>query len=204
MHQTLKIDDGYLGSGKLLGQAIAKHGRENFKREILFYCKDEHEMRLKERELITEDLLKSDNCYNLIPGGWGGNGFKYINDNPEVRARNRAVACPAGARKKNQLQTERRKEDPEFDAEIRTQLLKMSQKALTVTKGRKGTFTGLEHTDEAKKKIGANTSKHQTGSGNSQFGSKWMCHPEEGPKKVKGSDVVDLLSNGWSLGRSIK
>jgi hypothetical protein len=38
MHSTNNLEDGYLGSGKILGYSIAKHGRENHKREILEFC----------------------------------------------------------------------------------------------------------------------------------------------------------------------
>ncbi len=43
-HQTEILDDGYLGSGKHLQRAIAKHGIENFQREILYQFDNENEM----------------------------------------------------------------------------------------------------------------------------------------------------------------
>ena len=33
-HSTDNLDDGYLGSGKILKQSIEKNGVDNFKREI--------------------------------------------------------------------------------------------------------------------------------------------------------------------------
>jgi hypothetical protein len=40
IHKTSKIEDGYLGSGTVLLNAIEKYGKQNFKREILeFYSK---------------------------------------------------------------------------------------------------------------------------------------------------------------------
>lgn len=72
-HQTKNINDGYMGSGKRLKQAIKKYGIENFSKEILHVFETEEEMNAKEKELviITED------SYNLCDGGKGG--FSYIN-----------------------------------------------------------------------------------------------------------------------------
>lgn len=74
-HQTKNINDEYLGSGKLLKRSIEKYGRENFVREILFFCNDKTSMFKKEKELIS--LLNPE--YNLHEGGNGG--FSYINEN---------------------------------------------------------------------------------------------------------------------------
>lgn len=71
-HQCENLNDGYLGSGIKLKQAIKKYGRENFKREILFIFDNEVEMNNKEKELITETLVKDPMCYNLTIGGEGG------------------------------------------------------------------------------------------------------------------------------------
>jgi len=74
-HQTKNLNDGYMGSGKLLKAAYKKHGIENFSKEILHVFDTEEEMNAKEKELvvITED------SYNLCDGGHGG--FSYIHRN---------------------------------------------------------------------------------------------------------------------------
>jgi len=38
MHSTDNVDDGYLGSGIAIINAINKYGKENFTREILWKC----------------------------------------------------------------------------------------------------------------------------------------------------------------------
>lgn len=43
-HATRDINDGYMGSGKLIKAAIRKHGIENFAKEILRECDSEDEM----------------------------------------------------------------------------------------------------------------------------------------------------------------
>lgn len=67
-HITENIDDGYLGSGDILSQAVAKYGRGSFEREILFFAKDEQEMLSKEKQLVVVRDLDP-NSYNLIEGG---------------------------------------------------------------------------------------------------------------------------------------
>lgn len=72
-HQTKDLNDGYMGSGKLLLQAIQKYGKENFVKVVLFIFDNEEEMNLKEKELV----VISEQSYNLCDGGNGG--FGYIN-----------------------------------------------------------------------------------------------------------------------------
>lgn len=64
----------YLGSGKLLSQAIDKYGKENFEREILEYCDTEEELRVAEMKWIKYyNAVESNTFYNLHEGGRGGN-----------------------------------------------------------------------------------------------------------------------------------
>lgn len=71
-HQTDNLDDNYLGSGKYLSRAIAKYGRENFKKEILFIFDNEIEMNAKEKEIVSEAFISSSSNYNARVGGEGG------------------------------------------------------------------------------------------------------------------------------------
>jgi group I intron endonuclease len=72
-HSTTNIDDGYLGSGKILLQAISKYGRKNFKRKILFKAKNESQAYAYEEKLITVGIVNNTMYYNLIIGGEGCN-----------------------------------------------------------------------------------------------------------------------------------
>ena len=69
VHATLKLDDSYLGSGKLLLQAIKKYGRKNFKKEIQFIFESEEQMYQKEAEIVTREFIQRPNTYNITEGG---------------------------------------------------------------------------------------------------------------------------------------
>jgi len=75
-HQTTNPNDSYYGSGKAIVDAIQKHGKDNFTKEVLFIFDNEEQMNLKERELITEDFVGRTDTYNLGVGGEGGPHFK--------------------------------------------------------------------------------------------------------------------------------
>lgn len=98
-HQTRNLDDGYMGSGKILKLAIQKYGIENFTKEILFVFGNEEEMNAKEKELVS----LGEGSYNLCSGGQGG--FGYVNSLPESKewtARGRAEANKVLARKSHE------------------------------------------------------------------------------------------------------
>lgn len=71
-HSTDNLEDGYLGSGVVLTRAIKKHGPANFKREIIATFDTEEEALLLEIEMITDELVRNPMCYNVKPGGKGG------------------------------------------------------------------------------------------------------------------------------------
>lgn len=74
-HQTENINDTYYGSGKAIKTAIKVYGKHNFKKEILFIFENEVEMNNKEKEIISDDIVKSTLTYNLGIGGEGGPQF---------------------------------------------------------------------------------------------------------------------------------
>lgn len=78
VHKTKHLDDGYMGSGKIIKQAIEKHGKEKFNKEILEFFQTYRDALAKEREIVTEEFLNRPDTYNLRRGG--GGGFDYINN----------------------------------------------------------------------------------------------------------------------------
>ena len=67
MHKSEYHDKRYLGSGKLLMLAIKKYGVQNFKNEILHWCKTLDELCNKELETILEhNAHVSNDYYNII------------------------------------------------------------------------------------------------------------------------------------------
>ena len=75
-HVCKTLDDGYLGSGKLLLKAIAKYGIENFERHVLKECDSVEDMYQQESIFVDKEWVESENTYNLKVGGEGG--FDYI------------------------------------------------------------------------------------------------------------------------------
>jgi len=66
----------YIGSGKLLNQAIKKYGRDKFLKEIIEYCDSEAHMSIRERYWISYyNSYDRSIGYNLTTGGEGGDTF---------------------------------------------------------------------------------------------------------------------------------
>lgn len=83
-----KLRSTYLGSGIILRRAIAKYGKENFKKEILERCSSIEQLNEKEKYWIYK--LNSNNKdigYNLTEGGDGGNTYTFLSIDRKKRRR---------------------------------------------------------------------------------------------------------------------
>ena len=69
IHSTNDLEDGYMGSGTRLNYAYKKYGIENFTKEILKFFDTREECAEYEAEMVTEELIHSKECYNVVGGG---------------------------------------------------------------------------------------------------------------------------------------
>ena len=71
-HSTDDLNDGYMGSGKIIKQAIKKYGIENFTKEYLVFCDKEDKLNWFEIFYIKKyGSTNSDIGYNISYGGDG-------------------------------------------------------------------------------------------------------------------------------------
>lgn len=193
-HKTKDLNDGYLGSGKLLKRAIEKYGKESFTKETLFVFDNPEDMFTKEGELVNEDFLSEENTYNLKVGGFGG--WDHENYNSEKQREK----CLKGNEKQRWLA----KNDPnwkgrENQARSASRIIRRLFKEGRV---KHDNFKGKEHTEEAKKKIGKANSKYQSGKGNSQYGTMWIHNTSL--KKSKRIKRTENIPEGWVKGAKFK
>lgn len=69
-HSTDNLNDGYMGSGKLIKKAIQKYGIENFTKEYLAFCDTDEKLNWFEKFYIKKCKAKEVG-YNLTDGGDG-------------------------------------------------------------------------------------------------------------------------------------
>ena len=69
VHNTNNLEDGYMGSGKLILEAYKKYGIENFNKEILKYFDTMDEAFQYEHEIVNEEMINNPDCYNIQIGG---------------------------------------------------------------------------------------------------------------------------------------
>ena len=72
IHRTDDLNDGYLGSGRNLRQAIKKYGVDAFEREVLKFCQSYDELIEEERKIVTTEFCMREDTYNIELGGAGG------------------------------------------------------------------------------------------------------------------------------------
>ena len=68
-HATDTLDDGYMGSGKLIRHAMTKYGPEAFTKEIIAVFDNKTDAEKLEREIVNEEFTLRGDTYNLAQGG---------------------------------------------------------------------------------------------------------------------------------------
>lgn len=190
MHSTDDLEDGYKGSGKYLKRSIKKYGEENHFTEILEFVQTRDALRIREAQLVNEQLLNDPLCMNLTFGGEGG--WEYQNKDPKNRQ-----ARINGARAANQTEAKRKK-----SSETLTKTLKRLHAEGVFEYDH---FSGKSHSEETKKQMSeAHIGKHD-GEKNSQFGTCWIHSlVDKISKKIDKEELQYWLELGWLAGRKLK
>jgi len=147
-HSTNNIKDGYMGSGKVLKNSIKKYGRENFKKEFLYFCKSLKDLIELEKTIVNECLITNELCMNLVKGGL--NPIMIGNKNPNYKK-------PISEKQRKTLsdiaKTKTKDKNPFYGKKhsIETRK-KISEKASRRTKDKNG-FYGKKHSTKTKNTI---------------------------------------------------
>lgn len=154
VHSTNKLDDGYIGSGKLLTRAIKKYGKKSFTREILAIFDTKEEAFLIEKTVVTKILVNDKRCYNVKVGGQSGHTTcKTATKNAENDAKN-ASEKYATQKKIGNDRTEAQKLSSELHA--------IRQKGKTPYNKKEVVLFGVKYASvtEAMKHLGLSTSQY--------------------------------------------
>jgi hypothetical protein len=191
VHLTDNPHDDYLGSGKVLEQAIKKYGRDAFIKEILHVFANAREAFNKEEELVN---LHKDNplCYNLRKGGAGG--FDYINlKGLQRQTKNRPMGKVMAERFKKDIKT--RKRITAMLEKGRKSLNSIANDLEAQRKGREAAQRariGSHHSPETKEIL----RKKAIGRASN---TKWM-HKGGAMKRVKSVNIEMYQEQGWVFG----
>ena len=198
-HKTKNVDDGYMGSGKLIKLAVKKYGVKNFKKEILFYCKNEEQMNQKEKEIVNKNFIKKDDNYNLTLGGDGGWSHccgKNHNNLHNHRRIGFLQYLDKGI-KVNQIWYNNLSDNEKLILHE-----KMTRSLKKYIKENGFWWKGKRHKESTKKKIGQKNAISQNGVLNSSYGTCWIYNLElKENKKIKKDNLEQWLEKGWEKGR---
>ena len=190
MHSTSNLKDGYIGSGTRLRHSIRKYGIENFKFEIIEWCDNREFLIKREKEIITEEHINDDNCYNLKFGGLGGG--KFYSDEHQFKC-----SQAGGAKHRERMLN---------DSEYRNKFKNLASKWNKI-RHRRGdiksirelfSWSGKKHNTKTIEKMKNSKKGHGVGESNSQYGSKWITNGKENKKIKKDME----LPQDWWYGRS--
>ena len=193
-HQTLDLNDRYMGSGQLIRRAIKKHGIENFEKEVLYVFGNELEMNEKEKELVTEEFCLRENTFNLCSGGQGGWG--YVNKN-NLNRQTLSAAAKKRQSENNSIAAKARMRTQDGITQFQ-EFQKLSTKRCK-EKYPNGIWAGKTHSEKSKIRMAASHQGKHAGSKNSQFGTMWVTDGKKSMKIARNS----IIPTGFVNGRTI-
>lgn len=180
VHSTDNLNDGYLGSGKILRYSIKKYGIENFKIEKLEFFEDKEKLYEREKEIVNDNLLKNPLCMNLGLGGKGG----ILNELHSKKFHS------AGGKKVFQLLSKKHSERLKIDPEYRKRYSSIMKDSSNPG------FSNKTHSSASKEQMRKSHQGKHNGEKNSQYGKIWVTNGIKN-KMIKKEEI----SEGWKPGR---
>ncbi len=186
MHSTDDMGDGYVGSGKQLWNSIRKHGRESHQCEVIEMYESREAARLREQELVDDDLLKDEMCMNICRGGGYGSTWEWT---PERRMTHPSWPLVLDALRRGRQSQETTRHD---------QLIQGNKHPSRRERNIRNLGTGMlgkKHTVRARH---LQSLAHQ-----GPNGQRWLMCPQTGEERRLSDQglIRDLLESGWVLGR---
>ena len=196
MHSTDDLDDGYLGSGKILGYSRKKYGDENHIREILEMLPSREALKAREKEVVNETLLSDPLNINLKYGGDGG-WDHIIESRANLTSMKFQQYKLSGRLAQNARVASRNRTKHSYSVS--------SKKAWESNRGlmTQAALVGINkmnsiEANEKRKQTFANR-QHSVGEANSQFGTCWVTNGT--PIKIKKEQLDEYLLRGYRRGR---
>lgn len=140
-HSTNNLDDGYLGSGNYLKNSISKHGKKQFKKEILEFFDTKEKAFNKEAFWIEKYNTLIPNGYNFDSNG----GYTCITLSDETKEKI-SISTKKALKKRKYIFTE------EHKSKLRAAALGRKLSPEHIAKARIA-MLGKKHTKETKKKM---------------------------------------------------
>lgn len=193
VHKTLDLNDGYMGSGKIIKAAIQKYGIENFRKDILEFFDTYEDALMAESIMVTPDFLLREDVYNLRRGGTGG--FDYINKTGldkigrEKGHLNRTDESYKLMREGGYKGQQALKDSGNRSVGHRRDPIKQKEYS-----DRSRSKESIDKRKETYKTIG-----HQQKDKNSQYGTCWITNGKNN-KKIKKNESIP---EDWKLGRTL-
>jgi len=203
-HQTETVDDDYMGSGKILLQAIEKYGKENFTKVVLHVFDSQAEMFDTERQIVTEEFISRLDTYNLKLGGFGGSPKGRKQSLEERQRRSRALK---GIGLGREVSKETRKKISKALTGYR-HTDKTRQNVSRAMKGKRSHCKGRTYEEIYNGRaieIRHKRSEEMQGNKNPNFGTCWIYHEDQKiSKTIPKNEIQEFLDNGWIKGRKLK
>lgn len=182
IHSTSNLNDGYLGSGKIIRYSIKKYGEENHSIKILEFLNSRKELLEKESKIINNELLKDPLCMNLQLGG--NNGWGLINSDSEIQK----IKSIKGNKKKTWLL--------ENDKEWTNNYKKKVSKGVKESLKKYNRWEGKHHSEKTISKMKeSHRGKHEMNKNR-----RWISNGNE-IKMISILELDEYINNGWKRGR---
>lgn len=213
VHETINLNDGYLGSGTKILESIKVYGRNNFEKIILEFFDTREEMYEREAEIVNKEFLLKENSLNMALGGHGSSiieNRKPFTKNHSLETKKKLSNLAKGRviseeTRKKISKNNFSKKDPEKQREH------AKFAALKSIQSKKEKTGKIEVSEQTKEKIRkANLGKKHTECTKRKMSNSRMNRPKtrwiysELEKKTRMIPLNHPLPQGWLEGRKMK